>query len=135
MANHHASLPIAYRLYLPEEWAKDAARRKKARVPNTITFKTKPEIALEQIRKAYAARRTRGYDDAQARQIFRDLIDMPANVAIADTQSTDIRRRSEEGTFVSIGTVCEQNCGYSISSASASSLLTPRLLLLSPDEP
>src|SRR5207244_11632116 len=60
MANHHASLPIAYRLYLPQEWAKDAARRKKARVPNTITFKTKPEIALEQIRKAYAAGVPRG---------------------------------------------------------------------------
>jgi hypothetical protein len=32
------------------------------------------------------ARRMRGYDDAQARQIFRDLIDMPANVAIADNE-------------------------------------------------
>jgi hypothetical protein len=30
------------------------------------------------------ARRMRGYDDAQARQIFRDLIDMPADVAITD---------------------------------------------------
>src|SRR6202047_2536007 len=60
IANHHASLPIAYRLYLPEEWAKDAARRKKARVPKAITFKTKPEIALEQIRKAYAAGVPRG---------------------------------------------------------------------------
>src|SRR2546421_9875759 len=60
IANHHASLPIAYRLYLPQEWAKDAARRKKARVSNTITFKTKPEIALEQIRKAYAAGVPRG---------------------------------------------------------------------------
>jgi SRSO17 transposase len=60
IANHRASLPIAYRLYLPQEWAEDAARRKKARVPKAITFKTKPEIALEQIRKAYAAGVPRG---------------------------------------------------------------------------
>jgi hypothetical protein len=32
------------------------------------------------------ARRMRGYDDAQARQIFRDLIDMPANVAITENE-------------------------------------------------
>src|SRR6202047_5484799 len=38
IANHHASLPIAYRLYLPEAWAKDAARRKKAHVPRAIKF-------------------------------------------------------------------------------------------------
>jgi SRSO17 transposase len=55
VANHHASLPIAYRLYLPQEWAEDAARRKKAHVPKAIKFKTKPQIALEQIRAAYAA--------------------------------------------------------------------------------
>ena len=42
IANHHASLPIAYRLYLPQEWAKNAARRKKARIPKEISFKTKP---------------------------------------------------------------------------------------------
>jgi SRSO17 transposase len=60
IANHHASLPIAYRLYLPQEWAEDAARRKKARVPKAIRFKTKPEIALEQIRKASAAGVPRG---------------------------------------------------------------------------
>jgi transposase len=32
------------------------------------------------------ARRMRGYQDAQARQIFRDLIDMPADVAITDQE-------------------------------------------------
>ncbi len=55
IANHDASLPIAYRLYLPQEWAEDAARRNKAHVPEAIAFKTKPQIALEQIRKACAA--------------------------------------------------------------------------------
>src|SRR5512145_275389 len=55
VANHHASLPIAYRLYLPQEWAEDAARRKKVHVPKAIKFKTKPQIALEQIRAASAA--------------------------------------------------------------------------------
>ena len=55
IANHHAGLPIAYRLYLPQDWAEDAARRKKAHVPKAIKLKTKPQIALEQIRAAYAA--------------------------------------------------------------------------------
>ena len=49
IANHSASLPIAYRLYLPETWANDAARRKKTHVPKDIRFKTKPQIALDQI--------------------------------------------------------------------------------------
>ncbi len=60
IANHDASLPIAYRLYLPQEWAEDAARRNKAHVPEAIAFKTKPQIALEQIRKACAAGVPRG---------------------------------------------------------------------------
>src|SRR3954468_12954825 len=44
IASHHASLPVAYRLYLPEQWAADAARRRKAGVPEELVFKTKPEI-------------------------------------------------------------------------------------------
>jgi len=52
IANDHASLPVAYRLYLPQSWANDPARRKKTGVPEDIEFKTKPQIALEQIRWA-----------------------------------------------------------------------------------
>lgn len=52
VATWSSSLPVAYRLYLPKEWAADARRREKAEVPAEIEFQTKPEIALEQIRQA-----------------------------------------------------------------------------------
>lgn len=54
VANDHASLPIAFQLYLPEDWAGDSARRREAGVPEDIVFKTKPRIALDQIRAARA---------------------------------------------------------------------------------
>ena len=60
IASHSASLPVAYRLYLPKDWIKDRARRNKAGVPRDIGFKTKPEIALEQIRWACEAGLPRG---------------------------------------------------------------------------
>lgn len=60
IANRHASLPVRYRLYLPEGWANDAARRRKAGVPEEIVFATKPQIALDQLRWAVAAGLPRG---------------------------------------------------------------------------
>ena len=60
LANRHASLPVAYRLYLPQEWANDRARRRKTGVPEEIAFKTKPEIALDQLRWACAVGLPRG---------------------------------------------------------------------------
>ncbi|HEV8060381.1 MAG TPA: IS701 family transposase [Gemmataceae bacterium] len=60
IANHHASLPVAWRLYLPESWAGDEARRAAAKIPKEITFKTKPQIALEQIETAYRQGLPRG---------------------------------------------------------------------------
>ncbi|MER9216284.1 IS701 family transposase [Mesorhizobium sp. M0663] len=54
VANDTASLPIAYRLYLPQAWADDPERRKKANVPGDVVFQTKPQIALEQIKAAKA---------------------------------------------------------------------------------
>ncbi len=47
-----ASLPIAWRLYLPEVWCQDSERCRKAGVPESVEFQTKPEIALQQIRQA-----------------------------------------------------------------------------------
>jgi SRSO17 transposase len=60
VANSHASLPVAYRLYLPQDWANDGERRRKAGVPDDISFKTKHEIALDQLRWACEAELPRG---------------------------------------------------------------------------
>jgi SRSO17 transposase len=54
VASCEASLPVAWQLYLPEAWAEDFERRKKAKVPEEIRFLTKPEISLGQIRSALA---------------------------------------------------------------------------------
>src|SRR5215831_19896041 len=55
IANRDGSLPIAYRLYLPRDWTDDKSRRAKAHVPASVRFKTKPQLALEQIRAALMA--------------------------------------------------------------------------------
>ena len=60
LANDRASLPVAYRLYLPEAWAEDPERRAMAGIPPDIAFQTKPQIALDQIRAACAAGLPRG---------------------------------------------------------------------------
>jgi len=54
LASARGSVPIAWRLYLPAEWASDGARRRAAGVPPGIRFATKPQLALEQIRAARA---------------------------------------------------------------------------------
>src|SRR5713226_7015250 len=61
------------------------------RFPHRSGFKVDFDMALLVLASGLyrlMARRMRGYDDAQARQIFRDLIDMPADVAITEREIT-----------------------------------------------
>src|SRR5271165_3523800 len=46
--------PVATRLYLPKDWASDADRRTKAKVPEELAFRAKPQIALELLDQAKA---------------------------------------------------------------------------------
>jgi SRSO17 transposase len=54
VASEQASLPVAWQLYLPKEWALDKARRAKAGVPSEVSFATKGEIALGQLERLLA---------------------------------------------------------------------------------
>ena len=54
LAHERASVPMAYRLYLPEMWAQDRRRRRAAGVPATVEFRTKWRIALEQVARLVA---------------------------------------------------------------------------------
>jgi SRSO17 transposase len=56
---------LDHQLYLPQDWAADAARRKKTRVPATIAFQTKPQIAATLV-----ARSTVGFDWVTADEEF-----------------------------------------------------------------
>lgn len=53
-------VPIDFELYLPESWTADAERRKEARIPKEVEFRTKPELALAMVRRALDAGVPRG---------------------------------------------------------------------------
>ncbi|TGA83493.1 IS701 family transposase [Streptomyces sp. MZ04] len=46
-ATDTASCPLDWQLYLPEEWTSDAARRRRAGVPDDVTYATKTQLALD----------------------------------------------------------------------------------------
>lgn len=95
VANQVLSIPVAYQLYLPEEWAQDPTRRKAAGVPDDVVFLPKWRIALNEIRRLLADLRPRapvladaGYGDTTA---FRDEIaDMGLSYAVGVKGGTSI---------------------------------------------
>uniref|UniRef100_UPI0013DAAD63 IS701 family transposase n=1 Tax=Pyxidicoccus trucidator TaxID=2709662 RepID=UPI0013DAAD63 len=52
VATRTEHLPLDFELYLPEGWTNDAARRREARIPAEVPFKTKPQLALQMIDRA-----------------------------------------------------------------------------------
>jgi SRSO17 transposase len=46
------TVPLGFRLYLPEEWCEDAERRTKAKIPEDVEFQTKPALGGELVARA-----------------------------------------------------------------------------------
>ena len=78
LATGAASMPVACELYLPEEWAHDRKRRLHAGVPPHLGFRTRIEMAIDQIRHAAAVGLPRGIVLADAAyggaRSFRDAL-------------------------------------------------------------
>jgi SRSO17 transposase len=55
VATSTAQLPIDFELYLPEKWATDPSLRRRGKIPDSVTFKTKTELALDMIERAVRA--------------------------------------------------------------------------------
>jgi SRSO17 transposase len=60
LATPQNHLPVDFELYLPASWAHDDARRAEARIPDHVTFKTKPQLALDMLHRAVDADLPRG---------------------------------------------------------------------------
>jgi SRSO17 transposase len=52
IATKHEHVPIDFALYMPKSWTDDVGRREKARVPEDLVFKTKPDLAIDLITRA-----------------------------------------------------------------------------------
>jgi SRSO17 transposase len=46
------TVPLAWALYLPEDWCADQQRRRRAKIPDEVVFKTKSELGIELIERA-----------------------------------------------------------------------------------
>lgn len=51
-AGRKGTAPLGWALYLPEEWCSDRERRARAKIPEAVAFKTKPELGVELVERA-----------------------------------------------------------------------------------
>jgi SRSO17 transposase len=95
-------LPVDFELYLPHKWADDPARRQEARIPEHVQFKTKPELAMQMIRRAVDNDLPRGivlgdtaYGDSV--KFRRELRELGLEYGLGVNPATMVRRLDQRG--------------------------------------
>jgi SRSO17 transposase len=88
--------PIDFELYMPRSWIDDRKRRKAARVPESLDFRTKPQLAVDMIRRAVKDKVPRGVVLADAAygssSEFRDdLRKLGLHYAVGVDPKTNVR--------------------------------------------
>jgi SRSO17 transposase len=102
LATANEQLPVDFALYLPKVWTDDAARRKRAHVPEDLVFQTKPELALQMIRRAVDDGLPQGIVLADAgygtsAEFRRGLRDLRLDYAVAVNPETKVRLLGADG--------------------------------------
>ncbi|MBM3290391.1 MAG: IS701 family transposase [Candidatus Hydrogenedentes bacterium] len=108
VATEHAHLPIDMQLYMPESWANDPGRRRRAKIPESVVYRPKWVMGLDMIEKAVADGIPLGVVLADAdygnKAEFRDRLDeLNLEYAVAVQKTTCVRRVRGAGNARRLG--------------------------------
>jgi SRSO17 transposase len=97
LATEHAHVATDFRLYIPESWAQDRERCRRAHIPDDVIYEPKWALALNMIEAAVAADLPKGVVlgdcDYGNKTVFRDMLEVLGLQYALEVQSTTMLRR------------------------------------------
>jgi len=102
VATRSDQVPVDFALYLPTSWTGNRKRREEAKIPAEVKFATKPELALQMIRRALEAGVPRGVVLADCgygggADFRKELRSLELDYAVAVNPTTNVRRVDRDG--------------------------------------
>lgn len=104
LATEHAHVATDFRLYIPESWAEDRERCRRAHIPDDVIYEPKWSLALNMIEAAVHANRPKGVVLADSgygnNTVFRDMLgEFGLQYAVEIQNATKLRRIAVDGTM------------------------------------